>query len=121
MNEILAEVEEERCKRCLNFAVLKGGLCSDCLEVRVLELEVESEKYNPDIPEDYIKLEVETEECPHCGSQKIKLATPNDDTAYEVFTVRCLSCFGSFLVVPTQGEYFTLRPPVIRLGIERSD
>ncbi len=55
------------------------------------------------------KLEVENEICPFCDSQNIDLFTPTDESEKEFFQVNCKDCEGSFLVVPTQDEYFTLK------------
>ena len=52
------------------------------------------------------ELEVETEICPHCDSQDIKLFTPDDEDKNEFFYVECNNCKGEYIVVPSQDEYF---------------
>jgi len=53
-----------------------------------------------------IELEVTTEDCEQCGSQNIKLFTPNDESKYEYFYTECSDCGGHTIVVPQQGEIF---------------
>ena len=60
------------------------------------------------------EIEVTTEDCCQCGSEDIKLFTPDDEEENMFFMTECNHCDGKTIVVPYQNEQFIRKKGKVR-------